>query len=73
MVTKYVRLLKERAIYYKTGEVWRIQDVPFTWRVRTKERILAEGYIFAEDGTVIKAEELPAEDIPSEDVPVENM
>ena len=51
MVQKYSRLLEEREIYYKTEEVWTINDVPRTWRSKTEAKVLADGYHFAEDGT----------------------
>ena len=51
MVQKYSRLLEERDINYKTGNVWAIQDVPKTWRSKTEEKVIEDGYYFAEDGT----------------------
>lgn len=51
MVRKYVRLLEEREINHNTNEVWTINDVPNTWREKTRTKILADGYIFDEDGT----------------------
>jgi len=56
MVAKYSRLLKERAIYDKTGEVWSINDVPKTWRAKTEAQVIADGYYFAEDGTAYPVE-----------------
>lgn len=53
MVKKYVRVLEERDINAKTGEVWKIDDVPATWRARVEIRIDTDGYMIDEDGTVI--------------------
>lgn len=51
MVTKYSRLLEERMINNKTGEVWAIQDVPKTWRQKTQVKVESDGYHFDENGT----------------------
>lgn len=51
MVKKYTRLLEERQINTTTEEVWAINDVPNTWRARTRTKVEADGYFFAEDGT----------------------
>ena len=53
MKSKYVRVLEERDINSKTGEVWKITDVPETWRAAVAAQIDADGYIIDEDGTVI--------------------
>ena len=53
MVKKYVRVLEERDINAKTGEIWKINDVPATWRTGVLAQIEADGYIVDEDGTVI--------------------
>lgn len=57
MVSKYTRLLEERIVNDKTGYVWRITDVPRSWRNQTETKVLSDGYIFDEDGTAIKEEE----------------
>ena len=57
MVKKYTRLLIQREINVNTGSTWAIQDVPNTWRVRTKAAVEAEGYTWDEDGTAIKIPE----------------
>ena len=57
MVNKYARLLEERIVNDKTGYVWRIMDVPRTWRGKTEQKVLSDGYTFDEDGTAIKEEE----------------
>lgn len=57
MVNKYSRLLEERIVNEKTGEVWAIQDVPRTWRNRTEAKVIADGYRFDEDGTAWPDEE----------------
>lgn len=53
MVKKYVRVLETREINSMTGEVWSINDVPNTWRSRVRAQIIADGYTFDDDGTVI--------------------
>ena len=55
MVAKYKRLIEEREINDKTGSVWAIQNVGKTWRARTEAAVLADGYVFLDDGTAIKA------------------
>lgn len=57
MVNKYARLLEERIVNDKTGNVWAIQDVPRTWRGKTEQKVIRDGYTFDEDGTVIPAED----------------
>lgn len=57
MDKKYARLLEERAVNEKTGDIWKITDVPRTWRTKTEARVIADGYTFDDDGTVIKVEE----------------
>jgi len=57
MVKKYTRLLIQRETNVNTGETWAIQDVPNTWRARTKAAVEAAGYTWDEDGTAIKVEE----------------
>ena len=64
MVQKYSRLLEERAINYNTDQIWAIQDVPKTWRKKTEQKVIADGYHFLDDGTVMP-------DVPNEEVPVE--
>ena len=54
MVAKYVRVLKNREIYDKTGNIWTINDVPRTWRTKVEKEIIADGYVIEEDGTVSK-------------------
>lgn len=56
MVRKYVRVLEEREINAMTGEIWKITDVPNTWRKKTEAQVLADGYVFAEDGTAVLPE-----------------
>lgn len=57
MVNKYSRLLEERDINYNTNEIWKLQDVPKTWRSKTEAKVIADGYYFAEDGTAYPIEE----------------
>ena len=51
MVQKYSRLLEEREINYNTDAIWKIGDVPKTWRKKTEQKVIADGYHFDEDGT----------------------
>ena len=53
MVQKYARLLEERDINYNTDSIWAIQDVPKTWRKKTEQKVIADGYHFEEDGTAM--------------------
>lgn len=53
MVNKYVRLLEQRQINPNTEEIWAIQDVPNTWRAKTKAKVEADHYTWDEDGTAI--------------------
>ena len=53
MKKKYVRVLEQRDINAKTGEVWKIDDVPTTWRAAVEAQIYSDGYIVDDDGTVI--------------------
>ena len=57
MVQKYARVLEERAINYKTSETWKISDVPKIWREKTQEKVIDDGYYFAEDGTAYPSKE----------------
>ena len=56
MVNKYARLLEQRQINNNTGEVWALDDVPNTWKARTKTKVEGDGYEFGEDGTAHKVE-----------------
>lgn len=57
MVKKYTRILIQREININTGSTWALQDVPNTWRARTKAAVEAEGYTWDENGCAIKVEE----------------
>ena len=57
MVNKYARLLEQRIINDKTGDIWAIQDVPKTWRQKTQTKVENDGYYFDEDGTAWPEEE----------------
>lgn len=57
MVKKYSRVLEERDINAKTGEIWKVEDVPATWKARVLAQIEADGYVVDEDGTVIPRSE----------------
>jgi hypothetical protein len=54
MVNKYVRVLEEREINDRTGEIWTINDVPRTWRAKVEVKIYEDGYTILPDGTVEK-------------------
>ena len=51
MVNKYARHLEERDININTNEVWKINDVPNTWRKKTEQKVILDGYHFDDDGT----------------------
>lgn len=53
MVQKYSRLIEERDINYNTDKIWAIQDVPRTWRKKTEQKVINDGYHFLEDGTAV--------------------
>ena len=57
MVKTYAHVLEERQINDMTGEIWKITDVPKTWRKKTQDKVEADGFIILEDGTVEKAPE----------------
>lgn len=57
MVKKYARVLESREINERTGEIWKIDDVPNTWKAKTIAKIEADGYKIDEDGTVIPDED----------------
>ena len=57
MVNKYARHLEERDINVKTDEVWSINDVPNTWKAKTRTKVENDGYYFDEDGTAWPVEE----------------
>ena len=60
MVNKYARHLEEWDVNAKTGEVWVLDDVPNTWKARTKAKVEADGYTWDEDGHAIpRVEEEP--------------
>lgn len=56
MVNKYARLLEQRVENEKTGETWKLTDVPNTWRSKTEAKVISDGYYFAEDGTAYPKE-----------------
>lgn len=51
MVNKYARLLEQRIVNTNTEGVWSINDVPNTWRGKTRTKVEADGYYFDDDGT----------------------
>lgn len=55
MVKKYTRLIEERELNTKTGDIWSINDVGKTWNAKTRAAVLADGYVFLDDGTAVKA------------------
>jgi len=58
MVNKYCKDLEERNINPKTDEVWNIADVPSLWNAKVRKQIAKDGYVIADDGTVVpKGEE----------------
>ena len=71
MVNKYVRVLEEREINAKTGEVWSLFNVPNTWKSRVEVKVLQDGYVFLEDGTAVKPVPNESEEVEEETEPVE--
>lgn len=67
MVRKYTKAIEGREYNTRTDNIWSINDVPTTWRKKTREQVLADGYVFLDDGTAVKAEPEPEE----EEEPVE--
>ena len=45
MVNKYSKHLERRDTNVNTGEVWAIQDVPNTWRVKTEAKVIFQYYL----------------------------
>ena len=70
MVKKYVKAIEGREYNTRTDSTWSIYDVPSTWKKKTEAQILADGYIFLDDGTAIKPEDVPEEE-PVEETEVE--
>ena len=56
MVKKYVKALEEREINSRTGEIWKVDDVPNLWKAKVIKQIEDDGYVIKEDGTVEKNE-----------------
>lgn len=54
MVKKYVTALENRELNSRTGETWKVGDVPSLWYNKVVAQIEADGYIIKEDGTVEK-------------------
>lgn len=65
MVKKYVKALEEHEINSKTGEIWVISDVPNLWKTKVTTQVLADGYVFDEDGHAVRPiiEEEPTEEV----------
>lgn len=58
MLSLYVPALENQEIYNKTGEIWRIQDVPSLWRSKTKRQVEADGYTWDSEGHAIPIDEV---------------
>lgn len=54
MLKKYVKALEEHEINAKTDEVWVIGDVPTLWRSKVTTQVIADGYVFDEDGHAVR-------------------
>lgn len=54
MVKKYVKALEEHEINVKTGEVWVIADVPTLWKSKVTTQIIADGFVFDEEGHAVR-------------------
>lgn len=57
MKKKYVKALENREINSRTGEIWKIDDVPSIWKAQVEDQIAADGYTILIDGTVEKINE----------------
>lgn len=54
MVKKYVKALEEHEVNAKTDEVWVISDVPTLWRSKVTTQVIADGYVFDEEGRAVR-------------------
>ena len=54
MKNKYVEAIKNKEINSRTGEVWKVDDVPNIWKAQVIEQLQADGYIILHDGTAEK-------------------
>lgn len=54
MVKKYVNALEGHEINAKTDKVWVISDVPNLWRGKVTTQVLADGYVFDEEGHAVR-------------------
>ena len=57
MVNKYARVLEEQDINSRTGDIWKIDDVPNLWNKKVRIKVEADGYIFDENGYAVKVED----------------
>ena len=57
MIKEYVSHIENRDILDGTDRVWSINDVSEIWRDRVRQKVIADGYFFNEDGTAYKEEE----------------
>lgn len=56
MIKQFVSHLENRDILEGTDRVWSINDVSEIWRDRVRQKVISDGYYFAEDGTAYKEE-----------------
>lgn len=54
MVDRYVQALEEQQICSKTNAIWTINDVPKLWRASVISRVIADGYVFDDEGHAVK-------------------
>lgn len=54
MVRKYATALEEHQICSKTNAVWTIDDVPALWRTKVVSQVIADGYVFDEEGHAVR-------------------
>lgn len=59
MLALYVPALENQDINPKTGEIWKLSDVPALWRSKTKKAVEADGYTWDEEGHAVKEVETP--------------
>ena len=56
MVNKYARVLEEQDYNTRTGDIWKIDDVPSVWNKKVRVKVAADGYTFDENGYAVKSE-----------------
>lgn len=52
MVNFYVSKIESGVIDSRSGEPWKYTDVPPRWNKAVQDKLITDGYILNEDGTV---------------------